>query len=199
MLAPMRKPLEPGDVGWRRAQRRRLIAARLAMAPTVREAASRKIEAALETRFPPGIEPLVGAYWPIQGEFDPLPYLGRCLEAGAQAALPAAASPGSPLEYRPWTPATEMQSGRWDILHPAEGPAVTPSVLLVPLLGFDAQGHRLGYGGGFFDRTLEVLRPRPIAVGLGFEAGRLQTLSPLAHDEPMNVIITEAGVFDFTR
>jgi 5-formyltetrahydrofolate cyclo-ligase len=192
----MRKPLEVGDAGWRRAQRRRLIAARLAMAPGMREAASQAIERALTARFPPGAEALVGAYWPIQGEFDPLPYLTRCLEAGAKAALPAAAELGAPLEYRPWTPGVPMETGRWDILHPAKGPAVTPSLLIVPLLGFDAARHRLGYGGGFFDRTLALVRPRPKAVGLGFEAGRLPTLSPLSHDQPMDVIITEAGVFE---
>ena len=82
-----------------------------------------------------------------------------------------------------------------DIDHPAEGPEVTPTTLLVPLVGFDGDGHRLGYGAGFFDRTLAALKPRPLTIGIGFELGRLETIAPQPHDQPMDLIITEAGVF----
>ena len=194
-MKPPRAPPEAAGPAWRRSQRRWLIAARLAMSEEARAAASRSIEAALNQRFPPGSISLVGGYWPIQGEFDPLPYLRSVLAAGAAAALPAAARPGEPLEYRPWTPRTRMAAGRWNIRHPAEGDAVTPAALLVPLVGFDAAGHRLGYGGGFFDRTLAALTPRPLAIGLAFEAQRIDDLGPRPHDEPMDVIVTEAGVF----
>ena len=118
------------------------------------------------------------------------------LDAGERVALPAAARRGEPLSYLPWTPQTPMEAGRWDILHPAAGAPVTPDVLLVPLVGFDGAGHRLGYGGGYFDRTLAALTPRPLAVGLGFEAQRLADLGPRPHDQPMDVIVTEAGVFE---
>jgi 5-formyltetrahydrofolate cyclo-ligase len=165
------------------------------MPAAARVAASRAIETTLAARFPPGSIPLVGGYWPIQGEFDPLPFLRRVLETGAKVALPIAARPGEALEYRLWTPQAPMENGRWDIRHPAEGAAVTPAALLVPLVGFDAAGHRLGYGGGYFDRTLAALTPRPLAIGLAFEAQRIAGLGPLAHDQPMDVIITEAGGF----
>lgn len=192
----MRPPPERFGAAWRKAERRRLIAARLAMPPSARAAASRTIEAALEARFPPGSIPLLGAYWPIQGEVDPLPYLRRTLGVGGEVALPVAASPGALLTWRPWTSETEMAAGRWGILHPAEGPPVVPTALFIPLVGFDPAGHRLGYGGGFFDRTLAALRPRPRAIGIGFELGRLETIAPQPHDQPMDLIVTEAGAFE---
>ncbi len=165
------------------------------MSGETRGSASSAIEATLEARFPPGLSGVVGGYWPTQGEFDVLPYLRRVVEAGGAVALPLVETRGAPLRYRLWTPQAPMEIGRWDILHPAEGPEATPDLLLVPLVGFDAAGHRLGYGGGYFDRTLARLKPRPIAVGLGFELGRLATLAPQVHDQPMDLIITERGPF----
>ena len=187
---------EAEAAAWRKAERARLIAARLAHSAAARADAARAIEAALEARFPPGSIARVGAYWPIRGEFDPLPYLRRAIDAGAAAALPAVVAMRAPLEFRPWTPATRMAPGRWDTLHPEYGPAVTPLALLIPLVGFDAAGHRLGYGGGFYDRTLAALSPRPLAIGVGFELGRLAEFAPAAHDERMDVIVTEAGTFE---
>ena len=189
-------PSAANAAAWRRAERTRLIAARLAIPPEGRAAASASIDRALAARFPPGSVALVGGYWPIRGEPDPLPYLRRVIGAGGAAALPAVVDPGAPLEYRSWTPATRMASGRWDTQHPAEGHAVTPAALLIPLVGFDAAGHRLGYGGGFFDRTLAALQPRPLAIGLGFELGRLPAFEPAWHDERMDLIITEAETIE---
>jgi 5-formyltetrahydrofolate cyclo-ligase len=181
---------------WRTAERARLIAARLELPARTLAAASRAIDAALAARFPPGSIALVGGYWPIRGEYDPRPYLRRAIDAGGAAALPAVVGLRAPLEFRPWRPNTAMAPGRWDTLHPEAGPAVTPLALLIPLVGFDAAGHRLGYGGGFYDRTLAALDPRPLAIGVGFELSRLASFEPAAHDERMNVIVTEAGVFE---
>jgi 5-formyltetrahydrofolate cyclo-ligase len=189
-------PSPPEANGWRKAARERLIAARLAIAPEARVAASAAISAALEARFPPGRFALVGGYWPIQGEYNPLGYLRKVIDAGKAAALPAVIDPDAPLEFRAWTTKARMEKGRWDILHPAQGPAVTPDALLVPLVGFDGAGHRLGYGGGYYDRTLAALTPRPVAIGVGFELGRIDGFEPGAHDAPMDVIVTEAGVFE---
>ena len=189
----MPPPEASAAAAWRKAERARLIAARLGLSAAARAAAGRAIERALAERFPPGGIALVGGYCPMRGEFDPLPYLARVIAAGAAAALPAVTRPGAPLEYRAWTPATRMAPGRWGTQHPADGPAVKPAALLIPLVGFDAAGHRLGYGGGFFDRTLAALAPRPLAIGLGFELGRLPVFEPAWHDERMDVIITEAG------
>jgi 5-formyltetrahydrofolate cyclo-ligase len=184
---------------WRKAERARLIAARLELPSEARTAAGHAISTALAARFPPGEIALVGGYWPIRGEYNPLGYLRRVVDAGAAAALPAVVAKRAPLEFRPWTPKTRMAPGRWDTLHPEDGPAVAPLMLLIPLVGFDAAGHRLGYGGGFYDRTLAALRPRPLAVGVGFELGRLASISPVAHDQRLDVIVTEAGVFEATQ
>ena len=154
------------------------------------------IEAALVARLPPGAFPIIAGYWPIQGEVDVLPYLRGVLVAGGQVALPVAARPAAPLTFRVWIPGAPMAAGLWDIPYPAEGAVVTPSALLIPLVGFDAAGHRLGNGGGYYDRTLAALSPHPLAIGVGFELGRLATISPASHDQPMDVIVTEAGVFD---
>jgi 5,10-methenyltetrahydrofolate synthetase len=183
----------------RRELRARLIAERQALAPDVHARLSAALDAALDTRFPPGTVGLAAGYWPIRGEFDPRPYLLRTLAAGGEVALPVVTAPGAPLRFRRWTPETAMEAGPWDIPHPAAGPEVTPATLMIPLVGFDASGHRLGYGGGFYDRTLAALRPRPLAVGLGFELGRLGSLAPRSHDHPMDVIVTEAGAFEPRR
>jgi 5-formyltetrahydrofolate cyclo-ligase len=179
---------------WRKAERARLIAARLELPSEARTGAGHAIGAALAARFPPGSIARVGGYWPMRGEYNPLGYLRQVIDAGAAAALPAVIELGAPLEFRAWTPKTRMAPGRWDTLHPEDGPAVAPLALLIPLVGFDAAGHRLGYGGGFYDRTLAALSPRPLAIGVGFELGRLASIAPAAHDRQMDVIVTEAGV-----
>jgi 5-formyltetrahydrofolate cyclo-ligase len=157
-------------------------------------AAGTAIEAALIARFPPRSAGRLGGYWPMRGEYDCRPLLHRWIEAGGAVALPAVIAPGLPLEFRPWRPGARMEAGRWETTHPAEGPSVVPDLLLVPLVGFDATGHRLGYGGGFYDRTLAALAPRPLAVGVGFELGRLACIRPQPHDAALDLIVTEAGV-----
>jgi 5-formyltetrahydrofolate cyclo-ligase len=184
----------PAAAAWRKAERARLLAARMELPSEARTAAGHAIGAALAARFPPGEIALVGGYWPMRGEYNPLGYLRAVIDAGAAAALPAVVAKGAPLQFRPWTPKTRMAPGRWDTLHPEDGPAVAPLALLIPLVGFDAAGHRLGYGGGFYDRTLAALVPRPLAIGVGFELGRLPSFEPAAHDQRLDVIVTEAGV-----
>jgi 5-formyltetrahydrofolate cyclo-ligase len=184
----------PPDANWRKSARRRLIAARLAMNDVVRATAGPAIDAALAARVPPGAFPVLAGYWPIQGEWDPLPYLIRTLAAGGAVALPVARRPAGALEFRLWTPDAPMTAGLWAIPHPAEGAVVVPSALLIPLVGFDAAGHRLGNGGGYYDRTLAALSPRPLAIGVGFELGRLGSIAPQPHDQPMDLIVTEAGI-----
>jgi 5-formyltetrahydrofolate cyclo-ligase len=185
----------PPNAAWRKAERRRLIAERLAMTDEARAAASAAIEATLTARFPPGRLPIVAGYWPLRGEFDPLPYLRRAIGAGGAVALPVV-TPKTPLAFRLWTPDSPMTAGVWDIPYPAEGDAVAPSALLIPLVGFDAANHRLGHGGGYYDRTLAAASPRPLAIGVGFELGRLASIAPAPQDRRMDVIITEAGAFN---
>jgi 5-formyltetrahydrofolate cyclo-ligase len=191
-------PLDPEARAWRKAERARLIAARHAMSPEARAEASAAIEGSLRTRLAPGGMALVAGYWPIQGEFDPLPCLRAIIAAGAAVALPAIVAPDAPLEFRPWTPEAPMAAGPGRTRHPLHGPAVAPEMVLVPLVGFDTAGYRLGFGGGYYDRTLPLLAPRPLVVGIGFEIGRLASVRPQAHDVRMDLIVTEAGVFATT-
>jgi 5-formyltetrahydrofolate cyclo-ligase len=176
----------------RQAARRRLIAERLALAPEMRArlaAALAERLAALLARLPGDT---IGAYWPIKGEFDPLPLIGRLAEAGRIVALPAAVAADAPLEYRVWQPGDAMEQGRHGIPEPRRRRLVRPDILLIPLVGFDEACHRLGYGGGYFDRTLAALAPRPLSIGVGFEAALLPTIDPGAHDVALDFIVTDA-------
>ena len=183
----------------RRATRTRLIAARLALDDATRGRLSEAIASALAARWPPGSLGLVAGYWPVRGEYDPRPYLLRTIAAAGRAALPVIAAREAPLAFRAWTPASPMEVGRWDIEHPASGPFITPDALLIPMVGFDAGGWRLGYGGGYYDRTLAHLSPRPLAIGIGYELGRLASVGPGAHDRRMDAIVTEVGAFEINQ
>jgi len=178
----------------RAALRRRLIAERLAMGEAERRRANAAILRHLSARFPPGRFGVVAGYWPIRGEADPLPYLAEVIAAGGVTALPVTPPTPAPLAFRRWTPGAAMETDSVGVPHPVDGAEVTPEALIVPLAGFDAAGHRLGYGAGYYDRTLAALSPRPYAIGVGFELGRLATIAPEPHDEPLDAIVTEAGL-----
>jgi 5-formyltetrahydrofolate cyclo-ligase len=178
---------------WRRSERKRLLALRLALLPAARRAASQAIAeqvyAVLAAR--PGIT--VGAYWPFQGEFDPRPLIDRLISQGCRTALPAVVDKKGPLEYRRWRPGEALVAGVWDIPVPEKREIAVPDAVLAPLVGFDWQCYRLGYGGGYFDRTLAALAPRPLAIGVGFELSLIETIYPQVFDIPMDLIVTESG------
>jgi 5-formyltetrahydrofolate cyclo-ligase len=184
-----------GDAkSWRRDTRGRLIASRVGAAADERARWSAAIERHLEALLraaPPGI---VAAYWPVRGEFDPRPLVIRLAEEGWRAALPVIGAPRAPMVFRAWSAEAAMTDSHYGIPVPADAPELAPATLLLPLVGFDAGNYRLGYGGGYFDRTLAALSPRPRTIGLGFELARLDTVHPLAHDIPLDLIVTEAGV-----
>ncbi len=179
---------------WRKAERERLIVERMALPLDQHAAKSAVIAAELARRFPVASLPFLGCYWPFRREYDCLPLMRQVIDEGGQTALPVVLAKGQPLEFRPWTPQTKMEAGVWNILHPAEGPAVFPTALLIPLVGFDADGYRLGYGAGFYDRTLAAMPVMPLTIGVGFELCRLETIHPQPHDIPMDYVITEAGL-----
>lgn len=180
-------------LAWRRDQRAALIAARIAMPTAMRRPASRAIGERLGLAIE-AIRPLVlGAYWPIKREFDPLPFLREQIGAGVPVALPTIGAKNQPLEFRLWHPGAKMAIGMYNIPYPADGGVVIPDALLIPMVGFDGSGFRLGYGGGYYDRTLAAFSPRPYAIGIAFQLGRLDTIRPLSHDIPMDYIVTEAG------
>jgi 5-formyltetrahydrofolate cyclo-ligase len=181
---------------WRRERRDELIGRREALPQRERQELQARTIDLLETRFPELAGALVGFYWPIRSEIGLHALIRRLLERGAAAALPAVVEQGAPLEFRAWRPGDRLERGFWKIPVPAERRVVQPSVLLVPLVGFDPKGYRLGYGGGYYDRTLAATTPRPRAIGVGYELGRLETIHPQRHDMPMDAIVTEAGVFE---
>ena len=178
---------------WRRAERARLIAARMAVPVAERHAWNARLEAHLERVLATYAPRCVGFYWPFKAEFDPRPLIRRLLASGCEAALPAVLAPKTAMEFRRWTPESPMESGVYDIPTPKERNIAVPDLVLAPVVGFDAARYRLGYGGGYFDRTLAALEPRPTAIGVGFELARLPTVHPQPHDIPMAAVVTEVG------
>jgi 5-formyltetrahydrofolate cyclo-ligase len=186
--------MDEGEVKrWRRATRAALIERRMAVAPATRRQWAAAIEPALEALIRARGARTIGFYWPFKAEFDPRPLVARLLDGGLRAALPVVVEKNRPMIFRLWTPSTEMTSGIWDIPVPKDSASVIPDLVLAPVVGFDASRYRLGYGGGYFDRTLASLAPRPVAIGVGFELGRLATIHPQGFDVPMDHVVTEAG------
>ncbi|WP_051360447.1 5-formyltetrahydrofolate cyclo-ligase [Candidatus Symbiobacter mobilis] len=144
----------------------------------------------------------VGAYWPIRGEFDPLPALHRWKEDGElleypqrrKIGLPVVDSAHKTLRFHDWYPGCPMQEDAFGIPKPKDTDQIIPTLLFVPCVGYAAGGYRLGYGGGFYDRTLATLSPRPYTVGVGFASGFLPDFYPEPHDQPLDAILNEHGV-----
>jgi 5-formyltetrahydrofolate cyclo-ligase len=178
---------------WRKAERARLIAERMALRGEARTRHNAAIAKALGRLLTPDMT--IGFYWPIRGEYDARKLVAALLDQGARAALPVVVQKGAPLVFRDWHPGTPMANGFWDIPIPAEGEPVIPTTLLVPLVGFDERGYRLGYGGGYYDRTLARLPAKPLAIGVGYELAHLETIYPQPHDIPMRAIVTEGRLW----
>lgn len=184
-------PATARDVkGWRRAERERLIAGRLATPAADRAEAARRIAATLDrmVRPEPGIA--IALYWPFRGEPDLRRWMRAAVEAGARLALPVVVAKARPLVFREWVPGCRMTRGVWNIPTPAEGAEIAPDVVIAPLVGFDPGCYRLGYGGGFYDRTLAAMPVRPMVIGVGLETAALPTIHPQPHDVPMDAIVT---------
>jgi len=178
---------------WRRETRARLLVRRVAVRLAERERIRAVVTALLEERLPELRNGCIGFCWPFKGEVDFRRFVGDAIAGGAQAALPVVVERARPLEFWAWRPRMKLQRGIWGIPIPAERRVVRPSVLLVPLIGFDNAGYRLGYGGGYYDRTLAVTTPKPLTIGIGYTLGRLETIHPQPHDIPMDAIVTEDG------
>ena len=183
---------------WRKARRGEMLAQRRAVAQPVRQAWNERMTALLTTGFPLLREMAVGFYWPFQGEFDPRFAISRWRKQGAVAALPVVTQKGSPLEFREWWPGVATRRGVFDLPVPEGTALLRPQALLIPPIGFDAQGYRLGYGGGYFDRTLSALSPQPLKIAVAFELSRIDTIHPQPHDIPMDFVVTEKGIHAVT-
>ena len=181
----------------RKALRSKLVAARQALPDRLER--SVELQSVLRVWLVGRKEKSIGAYWPIKGEFDPLPALYRWTEGDSDGdmrriGLPVADRETSSLRFRVWYPGCEMELDAYDIPKPKDTDEFLPQMLVVPCLGFGPGGVRLGYGGGFFERTLNALKPRPVTVGVSFTHGFLPFLRAYPGDLPLDAILTEDGV-----
>ncbi len=147
-------------------------------------------------------EIVIGAYWPIKGEFDPLPALHRWKEDGELLDQPQRRRIGLPvvnketrsMTFHAWYPGCPMEEDAYGIPKPKDTEVIVPTLLFAPCVGYGPGGYRLGYGGGFYDRMLATLNPKPFSVGLGFGMGFLPDFEPQPHDMPLDAILNDYGV-----
>lgn len=178
----------------RAAWRREKVAARQALPAATRQAASTRILDHLAGLLLPRPAGTLAFCWPIRAEVDCRPLVADLLAAGWRAAMPTVVTLDAPMEFRAWWPAAPMTADPFGIPIPATAASLLPDVVLLPLVAFDAAGYRLGYGGGYFDRTLAACAPRPLAIGVGFELCAVPDIHPGAHDIPPDLIVTESGI-----
>ena len=180
---------------WRKERRGELITARAAIAPGQRKVWNDRITASLESGFAIPSGTVIGFCWPYRGEFDSRFAVRYWCARGAIAALPEVVEKARPLRFRKWWPGAPMTPGVYGIPAPDGTEVLLPDAAVVPMNGFDEQGYRLGYGGGYFDRTLAAHDRRVLAVGVSYEALRMPTIHPQPHDIPMDFVVTEAGIY----
>ena len=185
----------PDDINaWRKAQRAELLAAREAVPLHVRRGWNEQVTRLLVAGFGALETCLVGFCWPFRGEVDTRFFIRELRRRGATAALPAVVEKKQPLQFREWWPGVKMTAGVFDLPVPDGTRVLLPDALLIPPVGFGPRGYRLGYGGGYFDRTLAAMAPQPIKIAVAFEVSRMNTIYPQPYDVPMDFIVTEAGV-----
>jgi 5,10-methenyltetrahydrofolate synthetase len=192
MSSPFKLSLEPSQD--KRALRRQLQAERQSLVD--RHQRSVHLQEVLRVWLVTRTESSIGAYWPIKGEFDALPALYRWSEAdpSRRIGLPVVDRETKQLRFHVWYPGCAMEEDAYGIPKPKDTPAFEPQLLLVPCVGFGPGGLRLGYGGGFYDRTLAALAPRPFTVGVGYGHGFIPWLKAEPHDVPLDALLTEDGV-----
>ena len=183
-------------MAWRKQLRSELLARRQAVPAERLHAWRVAMDRHLLYGFPGLARGVVAFCWPIRNEYDARHLLRHLRQQGATAALPVVVAPKAPLIFREWHPGAEMEIGKLDIPYPKAGAELAPDTVLLPMNGFDRQGYRLGYGGGFFDRTLESLGAhKPLVIGVSFELAAIDTIRPQPWDIPMDYVVTERGVY----
>ncbi|TIX43339.1 MAG: 5-formyltetrahydrofolate cyclo-ligase [Mesorhizobium sp.] len=177
---------------WRKAERERLIVSRLAVSADRRAAMSQRIAEGLDAVIGDIAGRMVSLYWPFRGEPDLRPWMKTVNAQGGRTALPVVVEKDRPLVFRAYTHGDRLEKGVWNIPIPAEGDPVLPDIVISPIVGIDPGQFRLGYGGGFFDRTLAAMPFKPLVIGVGYELQRIVTIYPQPHDIPMDCVVTEA-------
>jgi 5,10-methenyltetrahydrofolate synthetase len=193
MTLPFQLKLEPSRD--KAVLRKQLQAERLALLDRHHRAAH--LQEVLQVWLITRRERTIGAYWPIKGEFDALPALYRWSEGheDRRIGLPVIDRETKQLRFHVWYPGCPMEEDAYGIPKPKDTEEFRPELLLVPCVGFGPGGVRLGYGGGFYDRTLAALQPRPVTAGLGYSHGYVPWLEAEPHDVPLDAVLTEEGVF----
>ncbi len=184
----------------KKALRQALIAQRLALPDRLERAEA--LQRVLRIWLVGRPDTVIGAYWPIKGEFDPLPALHRWKEDGElldepqlrRIGLPVVNKQHKTLTFHAWYPGCPMEEDAYGIPKPKDTEVIFPTLLFVPCVGYGPGGYRLGYGGGFYDRTLASLQPKPFTVGLGYGPGFIDDFEPEPHDVPLDAILNDYGV-----
>ncbi len=176
---------------WRDAERRRLIELRRTIPSEDRQKKTAALAANLRKALPLVRDKTISLYWPIRGEPDLRSWRTIIEEDGGRCCLPVVIRKNHPLAFRLWSKDTTLQRGTWGIVTPEDGEDVVPDILLAPFIGIDEEGYRLGYGGGYFDRTLASLDGPFLAIGVGFAEQRIRTIYPQPHDIPMHIVVTD--------
>lgn len=185
----------PDVIRWRKAERERLIRDRLAIPSDVRREWNARIAVNLGDAIGDVGGLVISVYWPIRGEPDLQQFIEGAVAHRGRVALPVVIAHGQPLVFRAWSWGQPLEPGIWGLRVPvADADLVEPDVVVAPVVGFDSSCYRLGYGGGFFDRTLAAMPTRPRTIGVGYQRAHIATIYPQAHDIPMSVMVTEQGV-----
>jgi 5-formyltetrahydrofolate cyclo-ligase len=187
--------MSPELSAWRKSERTRLLLERSALSEETLAGLRSRIDTHIERTFPDLVHGVLAFCWPYKNEYDVRHLAAALRRRGATTAMPVVVAPKTPLIFREWHPGVKLADGPLGIPYPVDSREVQPDHVLLPMLGWDAQGYRLGYGGGFFDRTLASLARRPRVIGLAYEQAYMQTIQPQPHDVPVDFVVTERGVY----
>ena len=180
---------------WRKQERLRLVASREAVDPATLAQWRERMDDCPERRIPDLAKGVVGFCWPIKSEYDARYVAKRLRARGAVTAMPVVVAPRTPLVFREWHPGVRLAEGAMKIPYPLDSREVIPDTVLLPMNGWDAGGYRLGYGAGFFDRTLAGLAARPRVIGVTYEIARMETIHPQDWDIPVDFVVTEERLY----
>jgi 5-formyltetrahydrofolate cyclo-ligase len=188
--------------GWRRTERARLFAVREAIEPEARRqqaaAIGRKLLAAVAELT--ADEPAdIAVYWPIRAEPDLQDCYAGLAARGMRLLLPVVVEKDQPLRFHRWRPGDELGRDRLGIPAPLDAPARVPGIVVMPFVGIDLQGYRLGNGGGYYDRTLPGIAPDAMRIAVGYASCEIRTIYPQAHDVPAHIVVTDETVKLFNR
>ena len=180
---------------WRKGERARLLRERSALSEETLSGMRSRMDTHIERTFPDLVHGVLAFCWPYRNEYDVRHLAAALRRRGAKTAMPVVVAPKTPLIFREWHPGVKLADGPLGIPYPVESDEVQPDHVLLPMVGWDGDGYRLGYGGGFFDRTLAAIARRPRVIGVAYEQAYMKTIRPQPHDIPVDFVVTERGVY----